>query len=108
MKISSNNAIWLVFFTISLSLFTGLLSPTAATSESRIAANTLIVSGVIQNVSDDDIVVNDRRYTITGVPIFLPSGQPATASDVKQGNMADIYFQNGSIIKILIHEPLPA
>ncbi len=83
-----------------------LLSPLYAAE--RESMKVTIVSGVIQNVSGDDIIVNDRRYTIpAGVPILRLSGQPASRDELKIGNVADIYIRDRIIIKVLIHAPRP-
>ena len=46
---------------------TGL--PVPAFSTNKITT----VEGIIENVPDDTIVVRNRRYTITGLPLLKPS-----------------------------------
>ncbi len=108
MRIPVERTVLLISLFIILASFPGvLLSPDLHAAE-REAMKVTIVSGVIQNVSGDDIIVNDRRYTIpAGVPILKISGQPASRDELKIGNVADIYIRDRIIFKVLVHVPLP-
>jgi hypothetical protein len=76
-------------------------SPMLSYAAQNVAVNT--VEGLIENVSDDTIVVRNRRYTITGVPLVKPSGKAAKNDDLKRGKKVEIFFQNKTMSSILIH-----
>ena len=103
-RISIKPALFLLLFLFVISMGTRSLLYAAEKNTPMIT----VVAGMIQNVSNDSIVVNDKRYSITGVPILTLSGEPATKDQLKRGMYADIYFQERAIIKVLIHEPLPS
>jgi hypothetical protein len=62
------------------------------------------VKGLIENISDDSIVVNDKRYTITGIPLVKPSGELAKKDELSIGAKVEIFFKDKMMSSILIYE----
>lgn len=62
------------------------------------------VRGLIERVSDDSIVVNDKRYTITGIPLVKASGELAKKDELRTGVKVEIFFKDKTMHSILIYE----
>lgn len=71
------------------------------------AAKNPIVTGLIESVSSDSIVVLGKRYFITGVPLVWPSGELAARDELKFGAKVSLFFKDRAIISILVYEYLP-
>jgi hypothetical protein len=72
-----------------------------------VATRFTAVIGLIENVSDDSIVVLGRRYMITGVPLIKLSGELASRELLKIETKVTIYFENKNITRIMVHPDMP-
>ncbi|MEK6692212.1 MAG: hypothetical protein AABY44_02155 [Nitrospirota bacterium] len=73
-------------------------------TESFSAEKVRVIEGLIENINNNLIEVRDRYYDIKGVPLINASGQKLTKDYLKIGKKVEIYFKDGSITSILIHE----
>jgi hypothetical protein len=90
-----------------LILFLCLLVISMVSPNSSNAARLIAVMGLIENVSDDSIVVLDRRYMITGVPLIKLSGELASKDELKIDTKVTIYFVDKNITRIMVHPDMP-
>ncbi len=97
----------LISFPLFALSFVTMNFPMPSSAAEKEAVKITVVSGIVQNVSGNDIVVNDHRYATIGVPLFKPSGQPATGDDLKNAKMAEIYLRGEKIIKVVVFTSLP-
>ena len=96
MKRISMKLLLILFLLITFT--TGL--PVPAFSTNKITT----VEGIIENVPDDTIVVRNRRYTITGLPLLKPSGEQASKDELTRGKKVRIFFQNKKIKSVVMYE----
>lgn len=65
------------------------------------------VEGLIVRVSDDSIVVRDKRYELAGVPLVKSTGERASWDELRIGKKVEIFFEKGRITSVLIYQGAP-
>ncbi|OIP60650.1 MAG: hypothetical protein AUK38_02765 [Nitrospirae bacterium CG2_30_41_42] len=68
------------------------------------ASKVRVVEGLIQDITYDSIEVRGKYYNISGVPLKDASGRNLSKAYLKTGKKVEIFFQDGKITSILIHE----
>jgi len=62
------------------------------------------VEGLIESASSDYIKVRGKHYNISDVLLFDSSGKKVSKDQLRVGKKVEIFFQDGKITSILIHE----
>lgn len=87
----------LIFFIVAL--FIALLTESLFSAE-----GVSVVEGLIQDVTADSIQVRERYYNISGVPLKDASDRTLTRASLISGKKVEIFFKDGRITSVLIHE----
>lgn len=62
------------------------------------------VEGLIEEIKNDSIKVRGKYYNIAGVPLMNPSGENVSKDELKIGEKVEIFFYNGKVTNIVVHE----
>jgi hypothetical protein len=62
------------------------------------------VKGNIKSISGAAMLVNDRYYYFTDVPLVDPSGRKVPATELQVGRKVEIFFQQGREKSIVVYE----
>lgn len=63
-----------------------------------------VVEGLIESVTADSIYVRGRYYNYTNVPLKDASGRTVLKTELQKGKKVEIFFRDGTITTILVHE----
>ena len=63
-----------------------------------------VVEGLIQDITSDSIEVRGRYYSIKGVPLKDPSGKNIHKAILTKGKKVEIYFKEGIIVEVIVHD----
>jgi len=80
--------------------------PYVSTRQGPSTSQVRTVEGIIQNVTNDSIMVRNKYYSISGVPLLNPSGENLKKSSLRNGTRVEIFFLEGRVTSILIYDDM--
>lgn len=63
-----------------------------------------VVEGLVEQITNDSIVVRGRRFLIAGVPLLNSSGEHVSKDVLQAGKKVEIFFENNSLTSVLVFE----